>query len=250
VSRELRELKFDLYYFLLHVSIDNADLGHAAMALQVVMRYMDHLQRTKDLYAVQRAWKGIQAGFILLQNLLSGTSRISQDTCRATSEFENEYESSLEKILRSKALACHRIHCSTKTKIGLRMLSEWLVPCAMISHHWGIEFLHSLSNTEKLVHRGESSKSKIVHELSWRGKMFGAFTESEVKAVSDWIDSLPWLDQVYWNFVGEPQRRSDGVFLNQIYLRIIQCSSCIPLRKSFLMQGTISYNLKPPLVAR
>ena len=214
-SRELRELNFDPYYFLLHVSIDNADSGHTAMALQVVVNYMDYLQNTKDVHAVQRAWKGIQAGFILSQSLSSQASKIPQDTSEVSGEPQDKYELALEKVFQSKALASHRIHCNTKTKIGVRTLSEWLDPSAMASHHWRIEFLHSLSKTEKLVHRGESSKSKLVQELSWKGKMFGAFTESEVKAVSDWIDSLLRLDQVYWTFVDQPQKSSSDAFLNQ-----------------------------------
>jgi hypothetical protein len=85
----------------------------------------------------------------------------------------------------------------------------------MASHYWRIEFLQSLSTTKKLVHKGESSSSRLIQELSWKDKMFGAFTKSEVRAVSDWIDNLPPLEQVYWNFIGEPQRISADVFRNQ-----------------------------------
>ena len=215
VSRELRELNFDPYYFLLHISIDNADSGHTAMALQVVVNYMEYLQDTNDDHAVQRAWKGIQVGFILSQSLSSEASKIPKDTFGASDKPKNKYESALEKIFQSKAHASHRIHCNNETKIGVRTLSEWLDPGAMTSHRWRIEFLHSLSTTEKLVQRGESHKSKLVQELSWKGKMFGAFTESEVKAVSDWIDSLQPLDQVYWTFVNQSQKPSTGAFLNQ-----------------------------------
>ena len=31
-SRELKEVDIDLYYFLLHISIDNADSGQTAIA--------------------------------------------------------------------------------------------------------------------------------------------------------------------------------------------------------------------------
>lgn len=60
-----------------------------------------------------------------------------------------------------------------------------------------MEFLQSLSTTKKLVHRGKSTSNKLIQELSWKGKVFGAFTESEVQAVSDWIDALPPLENVY-----------------------------------------------------
>jgi hypothetical protein len=40
---ELKELKLNDYYFLLHISIDNADSGHTAMAMHAVVKYMAHI---------------------------------------------------------------------------------------------------------------------------------------------------------------------------------------------------------------
>jgi hypothetical protein len=41
--KELKELKLNDYYFLLHISIDNADSGHTAMAMHAVVKYMAHI---------------------------------------------------------------------------------------------------------------------------------------------------------------------------------------------------------------
>jgi hypothetical protein len=212
-SRELRELGFDPYYFLLHVSIDNMDSGHTAMALKVIVDYMEYLRAEKDDDEFQRVWRGIQTGYTLSKTLgCSEESPISQHDLDLDSSFlGRKQETAVEKIFKSKALACHRIHCGLKTKIGYRTLDEWLNPEAITSPSWGAEFLHHLGRTKRLVQRRDSEKSKLIQELSWRGKMFGAFTENEVQVVKSWIDDLPPLDQTYWEFLGEIRRPSpDG----------------------------------------
>lgn len=76
--RELEELRTNACYFLLHVCIDNADTGHTAMALEIVIRYLEfvgkdaggtvedrggHRQERlgscpNKLFLVTRAWAG------------------------------------------------------------------------------------------------------------------------------------------------------------------------------------------------
>ncbi|KAI1270891.1 hypothetical protein F5Y07DRAFT_406499 [Xylaria sp. FL0933] len=133
-SRELRELGFDPYYFLLHISIDNADSGHTAMALQVVVDYMEHLISTEDSNAMQRAWRGVQAGFILSQNLTSRTSKLPQDYSQTCIIPQSKSEITLEKILLSKSAASHRIQCNVGIKVGFQTLSQWLEPKTITSH--------------------------------------------------------------------------------------------------------------------
>lgn len=43
---------------------------------------------------------------------------------------------------------------------------------------------------ETWVRKGDSSRSKLIRELSWEGKMFGTFTQNEVEIVKRWIDAL------------------------------------------------------------
>jgi hypothetical protein len=57
---ELRALGIDPYYFLLHVSIDNADSGHTAMAAHTVTHYLDIVGKAEGEEGVQRAWKRVQ----------------------------------------------------------------------------------------------------------------------------------------------------------------------------------------------
>ncbi|MCJ1384244.1 hypothetical protein MMC17_007360 [Xylographa soralifera] len=42
-AKELEELKLNASYFLLHIAIDNADLGHTAIAMQAAIRYIEHM---------------------------------------------------------------------------------------------------------------------------------------------------------------------------------------------------------------
>ncbi|MCJ1357577.1 MAG: hypothetical protein MMC33_007573 [Icmadophila ericetorum] len=211
-SKELQELKYDPYYFSLHICIDNADSGHTAMALRIVVNYLELIRRTNGDETVQRLWKGIQAGFMLSQSLSAAACHLPRSAPDADQILCKEHESALARIFQSKAFAAHRVHCDSKMKVGRRTLNEWLDPNAMSSICWQLEFLHDLSNAKHLVRRGESSRSRIMQEISWRGRMFGSFTEDEVEIVRKWIDSLPPLDQIYWKFVGQPQPPSAKVY--------------------------------------
>ena len=57
--KELKELGLNNYYFLLHVSIDNADSGHTAMAMQSVVEYMKHIEATEGTSMASQMWRRI-----------------------------------------------------------------------------------------------------------------------------------------------------------------------------------------------
>ena len=214
-SKELQELKHDPYYFLLHVCIDNADSGHTAMAMRVVVNYLEFVRKTEGELVAQKAWKRIQAGFILSQSLGSAACHLRTSNPDTDQIPWSMQESALARIFVSKTFAAHRVHCDSRMRVGRHTLNEWLDPKAMSSRHWQMTFLQDLRSAKHLVRRGESSKSKLIEEMSWRGRMFGSFTEQEVETVRIWIDSLPRLDQVYWNFIGQPQRLSTEAYHTQ-----------------------------------
>jgi hypothetical protein len=79
-----------------------------------------------------------------------------------------------------------------------------------------MDFLDCLGNMRPWVCKGDSSKSRLIQEFSWEGRMFGSFTESEVEAVKRWIDALGHPDpQVYWSFTGRTTTMSDQVLQKQ-----------------------------------
>lgn len=200
--KELKELKLNDYYFLLHISIDNADSGHTAMAMQAVVDYMAHVQNTDGDAAAQEAWKRVQTGFILSEQLV--TSPDAQVANCTGCSAPNEFEAKVLKIFKAKALVSHKLHCASKVKIKSRKLVDWLNPVAFESDAWQKEFIGALANSKPWVRKGNSAQSKLMTLLTWDGKMFGSFTQTEVEVVRNWIDSLndsPSSD-VYWKFTG------------------------------------------------
>lgn len=216
LAKELQELKLDAYYFILHISIDNADSGHSAIAMQAVVRFIEGIQRLNGNFAAQQTWKRVQAGFILSESLLTA-SNLTHLTKSAVDSFpRNEREAEVIKIFKAKAPIAHKIHYSSRLRIGRQTLSNWLAPDAFASKQWQKDFLDDLSQMKPWVRRGDSSKSLLIQELFWGGKMFGAFTRTEVEAVGRWINSLGAPDSlIYWSFTGRTEITSSQVFQNQ-----------------------------------
>ncbi len=202
-SKEVKEMGIDPYYFVLHVSIDNADSGHTAIAQQTVCMYIEHIHRTKGAEAVKQAWRRVQVGYILSEGLPGKATCLSMRKPASESFPRNELEAEVIKIFKAKALVGHKIHCHSDIKIGAKKLVDWLDPADLDSKQWQMEFLDSFSCSRSWVFRGHSSKSGLVKELSWGGRMFGAFTENETDAVRKWIDAMPSSrPQRYWDFTG------------------------------------------------
>jgi Iron-containing redox enzyme len=197
-SKELAEIGINPYYFVLHVTIDNAHSGHTAMALQVVTKYLDHIRETDGEAAVQRAWKRVQAGFILSDYICGDPPRKPRESGLCP------LEAGVLEIFKGKTLVAHRVHCSSRIKVGQRKLVEWLDPRAFSDEAWQREFMVALSNARPWVRRGNSADSKLIQELAWGGKMFGSFTHSETARVARWIDSLAAPPKTsYWTFTGQ-----------------------------------------------
>jgi hypothetical protein len=196
-TKELKELGIDNYYFLLHVCIDNSHSGHAAMAMKAVTKYMEHIEQTQSPEASLQAWKRIQAGYMLSEAL--GKEEKSKHT-----SFHTKYSKIIE-LFRGKAAASQMIHCANRAKIGPYSLVEWLAP-----RQWDCpvnqqKFLECLSNAKPWVVKGSSRKSLLIKELSWSGKMFGAFTQAETQILRQWIDHLGDDTKLYWEFTGREE---------------------------------------------
>lgn len=181
--KELGEHKIDPEYFVLHISIDNADSGHSAMAMATVVRLMGIVKET-GMMDYDEAWRRIQNGFLLSQN---GGSEVTVQS----------FESQVASMLQRKAGLARKIHCTSRARIGGRSLSDWFtadwrgIGPAEDGVDWKQQFLNALADAKPWVHRGNSQKSLLMKELAWRGRMFGAFTENEVELMRTWIDSLP-----------------------------------------------------------
>ncbi|PFH61440.1 hypothetical protein XA68_17344 [Ophiocordyceps unilateralis] len=192
-AKELREVGFDPYYFTLHVTIDNVDSGHTAMASQIVTDYLRSVTAREGEAAAQQAWKRVQAGFVLSKNLPSDMSAPTSSPLVAE----------VLAIFEAKAKAAHRIHEHCPMSFGGRSLSTWLDPCAFSRPEWQMDFLRCLGNAKPWVYKGNSGRSRLIHQLSWGGSMFGAFTDREVAVLRDWIDGLvPPSAELYTSLTG------------------------------------------------
>lgn len=215
-ATELEELGLNPYYFILHISIDNADSGHTAIAMQAVVKYIEHVKEAQGNISAHQAWKRVQAGFILSKGLSIAPQCPSRRTPAVDCFPRNIREAEMVRILRAKAPVAHKIHCSSRMMIGGRKLADWLEPHAFAGKQWQMDFLDSLSNMKPWVRRGDSSKSKLIQELSWEGRMFGSFTQNEVEVVRRWIDALENSNpQIYWSFVLRTETMSEQVLQKQ-----------------------------------
>lgn len=241
-GRELPEFGISPYYYNLHVSIDNADSGHSAMALACIIRFMN-LVRETGIMNYESAWKRIQGGFLLSQTL-------NEDE---TVEF---YEAKLAEMLYRKARIAGRIHCTSRARIGRRTLPAWFSLPWSSGHYgdtgddnWECGFLPTLADAKPWVYRGDSERSFLMRELSWKGRMFGAFTRTEADLLRTWIDSLrkegaePGV--AYWDFVGarEPSSKMGTCFLQAM---AADAPSCPPLQDLAGSSGRV-FTPYPPL---
>lgn len=218
-ASELKSLGIDPNYFFIHVAIDNGDSGHAAMATQTVMRYLDILRSTEDKTSLDKVWKRIQVGYIMSQALGMHEQRVltpavpspAQEHMKAS---KNPLNNRISEIFKAKALVSHKCHLQSRARIGGRSLSDWLAPSIWANPDPSQEriLLMELSKAKPWIFAGDSRRSVLVRELQWNGRMFGAFTQDEVVALTQWIDSLGTNNDsfLYWEYTGrEPPVSKD-----------------------------------------
>ncbi len=202
VTHELTHHGIDPYYFLIHISIDNADSGHTAMASHAVVQYLDVMRATEGEAAVGHAWKRIQVGYILSQTLGCYTCTSNVDSGPSSLEsLRSALSTQVLDIFRAKASVSHGIHSRSRACIGPYALHEWLEETIRMESN-GLDLLTILSRAKPWVVAGNSRKSLLVRELSWGGRMFGAFTKKEATTICRWIDVLkPGSESsLYWEF--------------------------------------------------
>ncbi|KAL3425177.1 hypothetical protein PVAG01_04458 [Phlyctema vagabunda] len=203
-TKELKEVGLDPYYFILHVSIDNSDCGHTAIAFEAVCRYVEYVRSVEGEHAAHEAWRRVQSGYLLSSALPPTTICPSQRDKKRIPSFKSvTAEQEMIRIFKAKARAGHGLHASSLCKIGRRKLVEWLDPVALESEQWQADLLHDLSNSKYWISRGDSDNSRFIQELVWGGRMFGCFTTVECEVVKNWIDSLHL-----------PQEANTGLFVN------------------------------------
>lgn len=224
-AQELKELRLNNYYFAIHVTIDNADSGHSAMARLAVERYLEGVKERDGEEEMERVWKRVQAGYILAEGLPttpSGPMEFESSTRhdgtkiwrpRTVSPPATKAESKLVDVVVRKSTAASKMHCTSKMSIGGRTVEQWLDPTTL-TREKGLAFIRALAEKRPYVIPGEPPRSRLVKDLEWGGRMFGAFSRMETEVVRAWVTSLrPRLaiDGAYDRHVGAPRRAQDGL---------------------------------------
>ncbi|KAF3914748.1 hypothetical protein AA313_de0210213 [Arthrobotrys entomopaga] len=172
---ELKELNLDPTYFSLHVTIDNADSGHTAMALEAVAELMKTYQHSVHRDTI---WRRVQAGYVLAQGLPVTPRALTKSEWAVLDIFSNKC---------GPAKAAHQ---GCKTRINGKALRDWMDPKVWGKHKFS--FLEALGSSP-WISPGKPSKSRLIKEITWEGRMFGAFTQKETDVLNEWISDMEYF---------------------------------------------------------
>ena len=167
-SYELNELGIDPYYFTLHVTVDNADTGHARKAWEALTKLTPQVG---DAGAFMRR---VEAGY-RLNDLGSSTQTVIDS-------FDLHGE--LVSILRGKSSVGKNMH-SDYCKVGGRMINDWLsspeqVPAMLVA-----------LEKQGWLTRGEAPEDSRFWALLHgdHAQMFGVFSAYEEQVLHDWMST-------------------------------------------------------------
>ena len=165
---ELNELGIDPYYFTLHVTVDNADTGHATTALS----------------GLHEAWPVVGDSDRFYERVMNGykLNMLGVDTVSVIAAFDLEAE--LIAILSEKSVAGRQVH-SDYCRVGGRTINDWLGAAGQMP-----QFLQKLQETG-WIKRGQAPDQSRFWQLlqGERAEMFGVFSAYELQVIQDWIVS-------------------------------------------------------------
>ena len=163
---ELNELGIDPYYFTLHVTIDNADNGHAQKAIAAISQFAPALG-DRDAFA-----RRVRAGYRL--------NELGASTLSVIADFN--LESALVDILVGKSDFGKNMH-SDYCRVGGRSVNDWL------SKPDDIPLFLSAMEDAGWIKRGEPAANSRFWQLLQgpRAEMFGVFNAYELQVLEDWI---------------------------------------------------------------
>lgn len=163
---ELNELGIDPYYFTLHVTVDNADSGHARKAWEALHKLMPQVGDADEFM------RRVEAGY-RLNELGAGTESVID-------AFDLYAE--LVGILRAKSAVGKNMH-SDYCKVGGRSLNDWL------SDPDQVPALLAALEAQGWFTRGQAPEDSRFWALIQgdHAQMFGVFSAYEQQVLHDWI---------------------------------------------------------------
>ena len=165
-SFELNELGIDPYYFTLHVTVDNADTGHAKRACVAALEAAPRIDDGGDY------WRRVRAGAKL--------GNVGVSTLDVINGFD--IDSEVVAILARKAPSGHGAH-SDFCKVAGRSVNDWLSSADDLP-----QFLAALEQAGWIKRNQPVTDSRFWHLLQGeRAEMFGVFSPYELQMIHDWI---------------------------------------------------------------
>lgn len=163
---ELNELDIDPYYFTLHITVDNADSGHARQAVSAVLEALPavgdpgpFLRRVADGYRLNELGPSASA-------ILDG--------------FDLEREVVL--MLERKRVFGRHMHSDLSLVDG-RTVNQWLEEPGQMQ-----AFLRAMEQRGWIKRNQDPEKSRLWQLVEGEGaQMYGVFTEGERQLLHDWI---------------------------------------------------------------
>lgn len=168
---ELHELDIDPYYFTLHITVDNADSGHARKAVAAVI---DAIPQTGDREAFMRR---VANGFRL------SDAGPGADAIIRSFDLERELVAMLER----KRVFGKNMHSDFSLVEG-RTVNQWMEQEGQMA-----AFLEAMEKRRWIKRHEDPENSRFWQSIEGEGaQMYGVFSESERQLIHDWIagDSL------------------------------------------------------------
>ncbi len=163
---ELKELGIDPYYFTLHITVDNADSGHAKKAVESISATLPHLGDSDEWY--RRVRNGYNLNFA------------GMGTNAAIEAFDLERE--MTTIFSRKGIIGQYAH-SDYRRVANRTLNDWLSDSDQTSA------LVSAMEDEGWFKRHQDPQHSRFWKLiqGEKARMFGVFSAYEQQVIYDWI---------------------------------------------------------------
>ena len=170
-SYELTELGIDPYYFTLHVTVDNADNGHAKKAIQGLLA----------------AWPQVGDGDEFYRRVINGyrLNDLGASTLSVIGGFDPEQE--VMRVLEKKAGVGQFVH-SDYCRFDGRTVNQWLAEPELIP-----QFIETLQRRSWIKRHEDPQNSRFWQLITGeQGPMFGVFSGHEQQLIHDWIAG-DWL---------------------------------------------------------
>ena len=163
---ELNELGIDPYYFTLHVTVDNADTGHAQRAVQAVRDNLPRLEGSANF------WRRVQSGSKLSNAGIGATQVI------AGFDIDREVQSMFARKSVT-GLGAHSDFC----RVAGRSVNDWLAQPDNVPG-----FLAALQQAGWIKRGLPAQESRFWKLLQGeKAEMFGVFSRYELQLIHDWI---------------------------------------------------------------